>query len=279
MRDNYEACLARSLAWEGGYSNHPKDPGGATMRGVTQRVYDGWRRHNGKSPQSVRDIANAELQAIYRELYADKIVFDRLPAGVDCAVFDGAINSGPAQAAKWLQRALGVVVDGNIGPATIDAAQAHPNKRALVRQITANRRAFLRALRTYPTFGKGWMRRCDSIEAFALTLVSGRQSTPQTDEPTVRATISDAAPRPSKRLGDTATGAGVATASVTAAINSSRETLQPLAGQGGWIDTTLAVLAVASVLLVAGGLLYRWYQKQAAQDQARALDLPAQVAT
>ena len=278
MRDTYDSTLRRILVWEGGYADHPRDPGGATMRGVTQRVYDGWRSRNGMAPRPVRQIEAGEVQAIYRALYADKIGYDQLPAGVDAVMLDAAVHSGPAQAAKWLQRALGVTVDGNIGPATVAAAIA-ARPRDVVRGVMTRRRAFLRALKTFDTFGKGWMRRVDDIEAFAMSLISGaaRPADPL-PQPTGRATMADAAPRPSKKIGDAASGAGFATGAAAGGLAEAKDALKPLAGDGGWIDIAIAGLALAGVALVIGGLWWRWRQRRKAEAQADALDLPAQVA-
>ncbi|WP_246677573.1 glycosyl hydrolase 108 family protein [Mesorhizobium sp. B2-3-12] len=102
------------LAHEGGYSNHPADPGGATMKGVTQRVYDGYRKSKGLSTRSVKGIQTAELNEIYDRQYWDAVKGDLLPAGVDYVVFDGAVNSGPGRSIMWLQQALRPAYKGPI---------------------------------------------------------------------------------------------------------------------------------------------------------------------
>jgi len=112
MKSNYQTALAAVLKHEGGYANHPRDPGGATMKGVTQRVYDAFRRNKSLPTRLVRDIADDELQAIYRRQYWDATSCDDLPSGVDYAVFDFAVNSGVSRAATYLQTVLGVGVDG-----------------------------------------------------------------------------------------------------------------------------------------------------------------------
>lgn len=281
MRENYPAALARILHHEGEWANHPADPGRATMRGVTQRVYDGWRVRAGKAKQTVRHIANAELLVIYKELYADKVRFDDLPAGIDLVVFDAAVNSGPAQAAKWLQRALGgLVVDGVIGPATLLAASAAPDRVKVIMAICARRRAFLRALKTWPTFGKGWTRRVDDIERAALAMAHGRVAAISVSSPgpLPRAVITDAKPRPSKQMGDAAMGGGVVAAGAGGALADAKDALTPLAGTGGWIDTAVAALVIIGVAATIGGLGWRWWQKRRAAEHADALDLPQQVA-
>lgn len=279
MKTNFAEALRRVLIHEGGYANHPRDPGGPTNKGVTQRVYDAYRKNSGKGPRSVRQIEAHEVAHIYLTLYADKIRFDDLPRGVDYAVFDAAVNSGPAQAAKWLQRELGVVVDGVIGPATVHAVNAEPDKAELIRRFSARRMAFLRGLRTFDAFGAGWTRRVSSVQRAAIAMLTGH-ATDETyiAEAETRAPIEAAKPRPSKELGDAATGAGVATGTVAGTISQAQEQLAPLAGGSDTVATIVAVLALTGVVLVAGGLGWRWWQKRRAAEHADALDLPREVA-
>jgi lysozyme family protein len=169
MTDRFEACLAETLKWEGGWSNHPQDPGGATMRGVIQRVYDGYRDGKGIARRTVRAIEDAELREIYRRNYWDLCRAAELPAGVDLAVWDYTVNSGAGQAVKSLQRVLGVGVDGNFGDVTMAAVQRREPVE-LIRAYLDERRRFYKALRTFHVFGKGWLRRADGIEAAALAM-------------------------------------------------------------------------------------------------------------
>ena len=162
MKGNFNRCLKEVLSHEGGWSNHPNDPGGATMKGVTQRVYDAY---TGRK-RSVRNITDDEIEAIYRLLYWNKIEGDALPRGVDLAVFDAAVNSGPFQAAKWLQRSVGTVADGVIGPVTI-AATLSSDLSTTVSKICDARLRFLKRLKTWKTFGKGWSRRVAAIRQAA----------------------------------------------------------------------------------------------------------------
>jgi lysozyme family protein len=168
--DRFEICLRHTLEWEGGWSNHPKDPGGPTRRGVIQRVYDGFRERKGLPKQTVRNISEAELREIYRVNYWDQIKGDELPPGLDLAVFDFGVNSGPARAARYLQEALKVQAVGRRGPATL-AACAGCDHAEVVKTLMAKRRKFVRQIRTYRTFGKGWNRRLDGIGAASLAAV------------------------------------------------------------------------------------------------------------
>jgi lysozyme family protein len=162
MRDNFPAALTAVLVHEGGYVNHPRDPGGATNKGVTQRVYDDWRVNRGLAPRSVQHIQQAEVAEIYRKQYWDACRCDDLPTGVDYCVFDFAVNSGVNRAARYLQRAVGVLEDGKIGPVTIAAVKAKCASDT-INGICDARLAFLKSLGTFPTFGKGWSRRVSDV--------------------------------------------------------------------------------------------------------------------
>lgn len=167
----FQRCLALTLEEEGGYVNHPRDPGGATNFGITQATYDEWRRAQGVEPRSVRMLEPHERDTIYRSRYWDVIRGDDLPAGIDYAVFDAAVNSGPARAARWLQEALHVPADGVIGPVTLEAARK-ADATGVIRRMCALRLAFVRGLDTWSTFGRGWQRRIASVETAALAMAS-----------------------------------------------------------------------------------------------------------
>lgn len=280
--DNYAAALARVLVHEGGYVNDSRDPGGATMRGVTQAVYDGYRTRKGLPRKHVRQISDEELQAIYRTGYADKIAFDKLPRGVDYVVLDGAVNSGPSQSVKWLQRALNMnVVDGILGEATLAAVASHPSQVDLIESICAIRLAFLKALKTWGAFGKGWARRVEEVRRAGQAMA--RAGAAQAPTPIAgaekRAPVSDAKPRPTKAPADVATGGGIATTSAGGALNQAKDALEPLAGSSDWIAKVVAVLVIAGVVMTIGGLALRWYQSRKAAQLAEALDLPQAVAS
>ncbi|WP_116526648.1 glycoside hydrolase family 108 protein [Microvirga sp. KLBC 81] len=145
--ENFHRALSLVLKHEGGWANHPLDPGGATMKDVTQRVYSDWRRAQGKPDQSVRDISDAELKVIYRANYWNVVRGDDLPSGLDYPTFDSGVDSGRFRGAKWLQGALGVTADGIVGVATLQAAKSAKDKAAVARKACELRRSFLRASR------------------------------------------------------------------------------------------------------------------------------------
>ena len=158
---NYRRCLSLVLAHEGGYVNHPRDPGGATNRGVTQRVYDGWRQMSGAPKRGVQHITDDEVADIYKRQYWRLVRGDDLPAGIDYMVFDFGVNSGVSRAVRYLQRQVGLEDDGVIGVVTLTAVYeaAKKDEEKFIAEYCANRMAFLRSLDIWPTFGKGWTRR------------------------------------------------------------------------------------------------------------------------
>ena len=171
MKENFDACLAKLLdpSREGGYVNHKDDPGGRTNLGVTQAVWEEWvgRPSNEKE---MRSLTPKMVSPLYRRKYWDKIQGDHLPDGVDHAVFDFAVNSGPGRAAKFLQELVGVKADGAIGPMTLTAV-GKKNPKELIAAYNAKRQAFLESLPTFATFGKGWSTRVAGVknEAIAMT--------------------------------------------------------------------------------------------------------------
>lgn len=164
---NFANCLPVTLAFEGGYSDHARDPGGATMKGITLAVYRGYRPGAGKS--DLRAISQTEVEMIYRNGYWSPIKGDDLPPGVDLATFDFGVNSGVSRASKYLQRALGVAADGKIGNVTVAAARS-ANGKEVIQRLCGQRLSFVRALSTFDAFGKGWSRRIANVEAKAVAM-------------------------------------------------------------------------------------------------------------
>lgn len=153
----FDDAFHKLLGHEGGYVDHPKDPGGATRWGVTERV----ARATGYSGH-MRDFPVELAKAIYRRDYWDAVKADQLPAPVRYAVFDAAVNSGTTQSAKWLQRAVGAADDGAIGPKTLALVGAS-DPYQLKATLLGDRLAFMTNLPTWPAFGKGWARRIADI--------------------------------------------------------------------------------------------------------------------
>lgn len=149
----FEVAFEKLLKHEGGYSDHAADPGGKTRYGITEAV----AREVGYKGD-MRDLPLDLAKRIYKDKYWDTVQAENLPADVRYPIFDAAVNSGPAQAAKWLQRACGVRDDGVIGPQTIRAANAlHPE--GLKRKMLAQRLRFMASLSNWPAFSRGWANR------------------------------------------------------------------------------------------------------------------------
>jgi lysozyme family protein len=141
MITNFDTCLSHVLSSEGGYINNPKDPGGITNLGCTKATWELFVGHP-VSEADMRNLTPADVKPLYKRKYWDMVSGDKLPAGLDYAVFDAAINSGPGRAAKWLQEVVGVTADGSIGPATLKAIEAF-NALELIAQYNDKRLQFL----------------------------------------------------------------------------------------------------------------------------------------
>lgn len=167
--NNWPQCFAFILKNEGGYVDNPADPGGATNLGCTKAV---WEQYIGRSvtKDDIKALTPNDVMPLYKAKYWDTIKGDDLPEGVDYAVFDFAINSGPSRAAKALQSVLSVTVDGQIGSATLRALET-ANPREVATAVCEARLAFLQSLPTYGTFGKGWSRRVAEVEQTAFNMV------------------------------------------------------------------------------------------------------------
>ncbi|MHA6684511.1 glycoside hydrolase family 108 protein [Mesorhizobium sp. A556] len=170
MIRNFERSLSLVLKYEGGWSDHKADPGGATMRGITLATF---RRY--VEPKATKDdlrrITSAQVATVYRQQYWNAVKGDDLPDGIDFAVFDFAVNSGPGRAAKYLQAIVGAKQDGKIGPDTL--AKTRPMVRGtVINDLCDKRMAFLRRLSTWGTFGKGWTSRVSSVRSEALKMAT-----------------------------------------------------------------------------------------------------------
>ena len=170
MIDNFDKALAAVLHHEGGFVNHPSDPGGMTNLGVTKAVWEEWVRHP-VDEKIMRNLTAAQVAPMYRRKYWDKVNANDLPAGIDYCCFDAAVNSGAGRAVKWLQGVVGVDMDGAIGPKTLAAVKA-ADPKSLVEDYSKRRLSFLQDLPHWPTFGRGWTRRVNEVEKAALLMIA-----------------------------------------------------------------------------------------------------------
>jgi lysozyme family protein len=167
-QNSFEKAMPRLFAHEGGYADHPSDPGGATKYGITHQTLSDWRGRP-VTKTDVRRLTQAEAAEIYKARYWDALCCDDLPAGADYCVFDAGVNSGPGRATRWLQAALRVDQDGIVGPRTLAAAQS-ADPRRLIDDICDVRLAFLRGLSTWAVFGRGWERRVADVRETARAM-------------------------------------------------------------------------------------------------------------
>lgn len=245
---SYTQALAALLLHEGGYSNHPADPGGPTNWGIT--LADARRYWKGDAnADDVQRMPQSVARKIYRERYWDALRCDELPAGVDYAVFDYGVNSGVGRAGKVLRRVLDLPDNTSaVTDPVIDAANAADAARTVL-AICGERMAFLRNLKTFSVFGRGWTRRVGSVEAVALTMTRNQP-------------VGDA---PSSSLDATTgkavvpIGKGQAKAGVTATIATGVAV--------GWSFNRPAIWLLASAAVViaicVGALIWRWRQRRA----------------
>ncbi len=169
MINNWESSLEKILHHEGGYVNHPKDPGGETNLGVTKRVYEEWG-----GEKDMKDLLVEDVNPIYKKNYWDKCKCDDLPNGLDLCVFDFGVNAGPGRAAKFLQRMIGTTVDGGIGPNTLKAVESYVEEVGLetsIENYQSARQSYYEELSTFDTFGRGWTRRVEETTASAKELI------------------------------------------------------------------------------------------------------------
>lgn len=167
--ENYSQCLEMILHHEGGYVDHPDDPGGETNMGIIKRVWEDWG-----GTKDMKDLTREDVEPIYRANYWDRVKGDDLPAGLDLCVFDWGVNSGTGRAAKYLQRMIGATPDGGIGPMTLAALDEYLIDNDIVdviKEYTAQRQAFYEGLSHFDTFGRGWTRRNDETCEAALRMI------------------------------------------------------------------------------------------------------------
>ena len=165
MKDNFDECLKMLLHHEGGYVNHPKDPGGETNLGVTKRVYEKWG-----GTKDMKDLTVEDVAPIYKKEYWDRCKCDDLESGVDWVVFDWAVNSGTGRSAKAIQKICGASLDGAIGPKTL-ALIGTQNTEYVIEEFCKIRQDFYESLKTFDTFGKGWTRRNKETTEKALEMI------------------------------------------------------------------------------------------------------------
>jgi len=171
-KDNFKQCLSIILEHEGGYVDHPKDPGGATNMGITRQTYEDFV---GKvvTKERIQNLTETDVTPIYKKNYWNAVLAEDLPKGLDLAVFDMCVNAGRHRATKFLQMMVGSKVDGWIGPNTVAKAQgyveAHGIKQAIT-EYSKMRQEYYESLATFKTFGNGWTNRVNATKDKAIEM-------------------------------------------------------------------------------------------------------------
>lgn len=171
--DYFDKALAVLLKHEGGYVNHPRDPGGMTNLGVTRRVWEQWVGRT-VSESDMRSLTPAMVGPLYRKRYWEKVHADELPGGLALMVFDFGVNAGPRRAIRYLQKTVGTFADGLYGPVTRKAVEkyvATNGEGMAIRVYAEARRNYYRSLPTFDAFGRGWLKRVKEVEREAVEWV------------------------------------------------------------------------------------------------------------
>ena len=166
---NWQYCLETILHHEGGYVNHPEDPGGETNLGVTKRVYEEFG-----GTKDMKDLTVEDVEPIYKKNYWDRVKADQLPSGLDLCVFDFGVNAGTGRSAKFLQGMIGATQDGAIGPATLAKVNEFVSMEGVegaIAEFQHRRQGYYEGLKTFATFGRGWTRRVTETTELALKMM------------------------------------------------------------------------------------------------------------
>ena len=170
MNTNWQKSFELMLQSEGGFVNHPRDPGGMTNLGVTKATWESWVGREVDEAE-MRRLTADKVEPLYKERYFDAVRGDELPAGLDYLMFDFAVNAGAGRAIKILQSAVGVTPDGGFGPITMAAVQA-VDPVELIERFSQAKEDFYRSLTTFATFGKGWLNRVADVKVKATSMLA-----------------------------------------------------------------------------------------------------------
>jgi lysozyme family protein len=244
----YDEALRRLLVHEGGYTNHPSDPGGPTNFGITIGDYRRYVKPDATA-DDVRAMRIDDAKAIYRSKYWDVLRCDALPAGLDYAVFDYGVNSGTARVARVLHRLVGMPDEAHVTPALLAAIRRRSTSELIV-QLCDERLAFLQRLKTWPVFGAGWSRRVREVRSAAIAIAGG------TALPTHRNALPGKGTVPDNKTAQRTTAGGVAAGGAVVAQQAHDAGVRP---------AVVIVIVVATIVLACGAWL--WWRARAKHQQ------------
>ena len=167
MQGNFGHCLDLVLKSEGGWVNHPSDPGGETNLGVTKRVWEEWVGH---PVESLKNLTKDQVAPLYEQKYWRPCYGEVLPRGLNYVVFSFGVNAGPGRSVKLLQQSIGVVPDGIVGP-RVRTKIRESNVADIIKSFCEFRREYYKSLKNFPIFGKGWLNRVDEEERQAIQMI------------------------------------------------------------------------------------------------------------
>lgn len=257
MAGNFNQALQYVLKDEGGNSDDPRDHGGRTSRGITQRVYDSWCRSKGRPQGDVWRASDDDVRTIYHDQYWLPYC-DQLPSGVDYIFFDISVNAGRQRAVTTFQKVLGVKVDGMMGTVTLDAIQ-NTEPSDLIQRVSNERRRWYKALAQFPIYGRGWLNRVDHSEIGAQSLLEGRTfDKPST--PTPKTT--EAKPNAPAVNPETSGGTTGILGTLTAMLNQLKEMLEPYQ----YVIKPVMYVCAGLTLVAAGYTAWSWYKQRKIQQ-------------
>lgn len=169
MQSNWKRSFELMLQSEGGFANHPSDPGGMTNLGVTKATWENWIGRQSDEAE-MRGLTPEKVEPMYKKKFWDAVRGDEVKLGLDYLLFDFAVNAGAGRAIKTLQTAIGVPADGGFGPITMASMKSYEPVK-LIERFSQAKEDFYRSLNTFDVFGKGWLNRVERVKAEALKMV------------------------------------------------------------------------------------------------------------
>jgi lysozyme family protein len=251
----FEQSMRAVLKHEGGYVDHPKDPGGATNMGITHATLSAWRR-KPVTKRDVQRLSQLEAKKIYRAQYADPVQFNALPAGLGYAVLDFAIHSGVRRASRYLQSVVGAKADGFIGTHTLNAvyeACRSQGTTCVIQALQDKRLRFLQRLKGWRTFGRGWARRMDDVTSLALAMAKDDSVLPDPKDIGAAAKADGPVKKPSLKPVAAVGAIGVA----GTALQDASQQIEPLSALSPLFGYLFAGLVVAGVGLTLWHAFHR----------------------
>ena len=262
MQDNFSTALKYVLVDEGGNDDDPRDHGGRTSRGITQREYDSWCKLQGKPRGDVWYASDDDVATIYHDQYWNPYC-DKLPSGLDYLFFDISVNAGRQRAVTTFQRVLEVNVDGMMGQVTLAAILNYPDKVELIHKVSDERRRWYKSLKQFSIFGRGWLNRVNHCERGAVAMAENNNYNRPTSVPSFPKTKDAEQDGPSLNP-ETAGSATGGLGTLTAVLEQLRQNLEPYQS----LIKPVVYVTLALTLIGAGYTVWSFYKQRKLRDIA-----------